>query len=187
MAMMMTAERMIFHILFVSCAVPLGLPRYSPLSLRRFKFLPGTPWPPRSRPRARLIDWLHERTAGCPQKNPAGPTRACGAVMPDLVDLPWGHAARYQRRTAMSGKTGFVVLAVTIALSFLGDASTVAKDDMGDKGDKDERAGSVLPCRLSGVNPAAHPEIFGNPAVAASYGFVRSRDGTWHVRPGCHR
>ena len=28
-----------------------------------------------------------------------------------------------------------------------------------------------------GVDPAYHPEIFGNPAVARSYGFVRSRDG----------
>jgi hypothetical protein len=37
---------------------------------------------------ARLTDWLHERTADCPQKSPTGPTRACGAVMPDLVELP---------------------------------------------------------------------------------------------------
>jgi hypothetical protein len=36
----------------------------------------------------RLTDWLSERTADCPQKNQAGVTRACGAVMPDLVDLP---------------------------------------------------------------------------------------------------
>jgi hypothetical protein len=41
-----------------------------------------------SGPRYRLTDWLSERTADCPQKDPAGPTRACGAVMPDLVDLP---------------------------------------------------------------------------------------------------
>jgi len=39
-------------------------------------------------PAARLTDWLNERTADCPQKAPAGPTRACGVVMPDLVDLP---------------------------------------------------------------------------------------------------
>ena len=39
-------------------------------------------------PRYRLTDWLSERTADCPQKNQAGVTRACGAVMPDLVDLP---------------------------------------------------------------------------------------------------
>jgi hypothetical protein len=36
---------------------------------------------------ARLTDWLNERTADCPQKNQAGVTRACGAAMPDLVDL----------------------------------------------------------------------------------------------------
>ena len=36
----------------------------------------------------RLTDWLSERTADCPQKDPAGPTRACGAVMPDLIGLP---------------------------------------------------------------------------------------------------
>ena len=32
-----------------------------------------------------------------------------------------------------------------------------------------------------------HPGIFGNPAFArAVFGFVRSRDGTWHVIPNCH-
>jgi hypothetical protein len=45
----------------------------------------------------------------------------------------------------------------------------------------------VLPCSLDGVNPVHHPHIFGNPAVARSYGFVRSRDGAWHVVPNCHR
>jgi hypothetical protein len=38
-------------------------------------------------PAARRTDWLHGRTADCPQKNQAGVTRACGAIMPDLVDL----------------------------------------------------------------------------------------------------
>jgi hypothetical protein len=88
----------------------------------------------------------------------------------------------------MSAKKVFVVLAVTAALGFLGAVSAVAKDDMddmGDRGDRGQRGASVVPCSLSGINPAAHPEIFGNPAVAASYGFVRSRDGTWHVRPNC--
>jgi hypothetical protein len=33
----------------------------------------------------RLTEWLSERTADCPQKNQIGVTRACGAVMPDLV------------------------------------------------------------------------------------------------------
>jgi hypothetical protein len=87
----------------------------------------------------------------------------------------------------MSGKTAFVALAVTPALSFLflSCASAVAKDDMGDMGDRGRSV--VVRCSLSGVNPAVHPEIFGNPAVAASYGFVRSRDGTWHVGKNCVR
>jgi hypothetical protein len=36
----------------------------------------------------RLTDWPSERPADCPQKNQAGVTRACGTVMPDLVDMP---------------------------------------------------------------------------------------------------
>ena len=43
------------------------------------------------------------------------------------------------------------------------------------------RGGYVIPCSLEGVNPVYHPWIFGNPAVAKSYGFVQSRDGTWHA------
>jgi hypothetical protein len=86
----------------------------------------------------------------------------------------------------MSGKMAFIALAVITALGVLGTASAVAgQDDMNERG---ERGGSVRPCSLDGVNPAHHPEIFGNPAVAArEYGFVRSREGTWHVEPNCHR
>jgi hypothetical protein len=48
--------------------------------------------------------------------------------------------------------------------------------------------GFVIPCSLDGVNPAYHPGIFGNPTVArAEYGFIRSRDGTWHVEKNCVR
>jgi hypothetical protein len=48
--------------------------------------------------------------------------------------------------------------------------------------------GFVKPCSLDGVNPAYHPDIFGNPALArAVYGFVRARDGTWQVEPNCVR
>jgi hypothetical protein len=54
-----------------------------------------------------------------------------------------------------------------------------------DGGHGGEMGGSVVPCSLGGINPAHHPEIFGNPAVAASYGFVRARDGTWQVGAGC--
>jgi hypothetical protein len=39
-------------------------------------------------PGYRLTDWLSERTADCPQMGQTGVTRACGAVMPDLVGLP---------------------------------------------------------------------------------------------------
>jgi hypothetical protein len=47
--------------------------------------------------------------------------------------------------------------------------------------------GFVKPCSLDGVNPVVHPDIFGNPAVALrEYGFVRARDGSWHVIPNCH-
>jgi hypothetical protein len=86
----------------------------------------------------------------------------------------------------MSGRKGFAALAVTTALGILGAASAVAKQDDSDR--RGERGGSVVPCGLSGVNPAFHPEIFGNPAVAArQYGFIRSKDGSWHVEPSCHR
>jgi hypothetical protein len=95
----------------------------------------------------------------------------------------------------MNGKKAFGVLAVAAASSFLGTASAVAMDggdhgggDRVDRGDRGDGGGSVVVrCNLSGVNPAVHPEIFGNPATAASYGFGRARDGTWHVRPGCRR
>ncbi len=67
----------------------------------------------------------------------------------------------------------------------MGRGSAVAKDDINRR---DERGGSVVPCSLNGVNPVHHPEIFGNPAVAArEYGFVKSRDGTWHVQDNCLR
>jgi hypothetical protein len=80
----------------------------------------------------------------------------------------------------MKGRMALVALA---ALGTLAAVPAVAsKDDIDKRG---ERGGSVVPCSLDGVNPARHPEIFGNPAVAASYGFVRSRDGAWQVRPNC--
>jgi hypothetical protein len=84
----------------------------------------------------------------------------------------------------MSGNKAFVVVAVATALGILGAASAAASD-RNDRGR--DRYGSVVPCSLDGVNPAYHPEIFGNPAAAAAYGFVRSRDGAWHVRPNCYR
>ena len=47
--------------------------------------------------------------------------------------------------------------------------------------------GSVERCSLSGINPADHPDVFGNAAVAKSYGFVQSKNGSWHVSPNCRR
>ena len=81
----------------------------------------------------------------------------------------------------MSGKSAFVMLAVSTTLVVLGAAS-VAASDHEQMNDRDR----VRPCSLDGVNPVYRPEIFGNPAIArAYYGFVRSRDGTWYVQPGC--
>ena len=84
----------------------------------------------------------------------------------------------------MSGNKLFVALAITTALSVLSVASKAENDSAPDH---PEGGGTVIPCSLDGVNPAYHPHIFGNPAVARSYGFVRSRDGTWHVAPGCRQ
>jgi hypothetical protein len=84
----------------------------------------------------------------------------------------------------MSGMKAFVAFAVTTALGFLGAASAAAGTDR-DRGSREP--GSVVPCSLVGVNPVYHPEIFGNAATALSFGFVRSRDGTWQVVRNCHR
>jgi len=92
----------------------------------------------------------------------------------------------------MSGKmalTGLVVTTVfacSIASSLAGKDAMDGKDDVsGDKGYRPEKGGVVVRCSLNGINPAYHPEIFGSPVVARSYGFVRSRNGTWHVQPNC--
>jgi hypothetical protein len=84
----------------------------------------------------------------------------------------------------MSGKP-FVAVAVATSVSMLAIVSAVAASD--NRGDRGGREHSVLPCSLDGVNPVYHPEIFGSAAAAASYGFVRSPNGTWQVRPGCRR
>jgi hypothetical protein len=84
----------------------------------------------------------------------------------------------------MSGKKALVALAVTSALVALGAASAAAGNDH-DRGR--DRYGSVRPCSLDGVNPAYHPEIFGNAAAALSFGFVQARGGAWQVVPNCRR
>jgi hypothetical protein len=84
----------------------------------------------------------------------------------------------------MDGKKAFIALTVT-TIGVLGNTFAAAgKDDIDNRG---ERGGSVTRCSLDGVNPAFHPEVFGNAATAYAYGFVRSRDGTWQVRPDCRR
>jgi hypothetical protein len=82
----------------------------------------------------------------------------------------------------MIGKKAFVVLAATIAATPLGPA--FANDGIDTR---DHQGGNIVPCSLAGVNPAYHPEIFGNPAVAATYGFIQASDGSWHVEPNCRR
>jgi hypothetical protein len=84
---------------------------------------------------------------------------------------------------ARNKNKAFVVIAITTALGILGTFPAAAANDRDRNRDRD----GVLPCSLDGVNPAYHPEIFGNAAAAASYGFVRSPNGTWQVRPGCRR
>jgi hypothetical protein len=82
----------------------------------------------------------------------------------------------------MRANKTFVVVAMTGMIGVLGASSATASDH-----DYRYPRGFVLPCSLDGVNPALHPEIFGNAAAARSYGFVRSTDGRWHVMPNCHR
>ena len=80
----------------------------------------------------------------------------------------------------MTRKT-FAVL--TAALGLLAATAALASHDITDRRYK---GGYVKPCSLDGVNPAFHPYIFGNPAVARSYGFYLGRDYVWHVIPGCN-
>ena len=85
----------------------------------------------------------------------------------------------------MSGKKALVALAVITAPAVLGISSAAGSTC---REDPSQCGGFVLPCSLDGVNPVHHPHIFGNPAFAyAVYGFVRSRDGAWHVENHCVR
>jgi hypothetical protein len=78
----------------------------------------------------------------------------------------------------MVGNKTFITLSLAAALGVLGVASAAASDNS----NRGTRGGFVTPGSLDGVNPAYHPDIFGNPAVASAYGFVQARDGAWHVR-----
>jgi hypothetical protein len=73
-----------------------------------------------------------------------------------------------------------IYLVTTIAFCVLGTSATWAQYNYNRKG------GFVKPCSLVGVNPAYHPDIFGNPAAARAYGFVLGRDRRWHVEQNCH-
>jgi hypothetical protein len=76
----------------------------------------------------------------------------------------------------MSNKS---MIALSIAV-VLGSATASPASDH-----ENQSGGFVMPCSLDGVNPAYHPHIFGNPAIAKSYGFVEARDHSWHVRDNC--
>jgi hypothetical protein len=88
------------------------------------------------------------------------------------------------KESAMSGTSGKkAVVALAIAVGVLAGSSTAFASYLG----REHRGGFVKPCSLDGVNPAYHPEIFGNPALArAYYGFVLGRDNVWRVEPNCH-
>ncbi len=82
----------------------------------------------------------------------------------------------------MRGKQAFVVLATTATLGLVGTSSAAWSYIDG----RYYRGGFVKPCSLDGVNPAYHPDIFGNPAFArAVYGFVQGRDHVWRVEDNC--
>ena len=84
----------------------------------------------------------------------------------------------------MIERKSFAALAMATALAVLGATSARAtdRDDHGI-----ERGGAVVRCSLVGVNPAFHPEVFGNVATAKSFGFVQTADHVWHVLPDCRR
>jgi hypothetical protein len=79
----------------------------------------------------------------------------------------------------MLTKTKIVLAAALI----LGTASAALANDSGEN----NQGGFVIRCSLDGVNPVYHPGIFGNPAVAREYGFVKSRNSGWQVEKNCVR
>jgi hypothetical protein len=81
----------------------------------------------------------------------------------------------------MTGNKAFIAVAITTVLGVLGAASAASAHS------RNHVRGFVLPCSLDGVNPVYHPNIFGNPAVARSYGFVQGPDRVWRVASDCRR
>jgi hypothetical protein len=86
-------------------------------------------------------------------------------------------AAATEEEITMSGNKASIVLCAAVVLGVLGTVSAAVAGS-----DRYPRGGYVMPGSLVGVNPVYHPGIFGNAATAYAYGFVQSRDGTWHVR-----
>jgi hypothetical protein len=81
----------------------------------------------------------------------------------------------------MSGaKACIAIAAITALIAFGVDSAAGSNRDSGR-----ERGGHVNRCSLDGVNPVYHPDIFGNPAVARSFGFVLGPDHAWHVVANC--
>src|SRR5437588_5219393 len=80
----------------------------------------------------------------------------------------------------MSVQKHFIAFAIAVSAGTFGPASTAWAQVGGY--DYEFEGGHVRPCSLDGVNPAYHPEIFGNPAAAREFGFAQSRDGTWHTQ-----
>jgi hypothetical protein len=78
----------------------------------------------------------------------------------------------------------FTKTKIALSVALILSAASAA---LGSNRDDDDFGGYVIACSLDGVNPAYHPRIFGDPAVAREYGFVKSRDGNWQVEKGCAR
>jgi hypothetical protein len=88
---------------------------------------------------------------------------------------------QYREETVVTGNKALVVIGITTALGVL-DADSAAA-----KGRGSGHSGAVVPCSLDGINPVYHPDIFGNPAAARSYGFIKGQDGVWRVASDCRR
>jgi hypothetical protein len=81
----------------------------------------------------------------------------------------------------MSGKRAFVPLVVTAVLGIPSAAWSSSERE------RQAPHVAVTSCSLDGINPVWHPDVFRNPAVARAYGFIQSKDGSWHVGPNCAR
>jgi hypothetical protein len=91
---------------------------------------------------------------------------------------------QHSKEAGMTGNKTLVVAAITTALGILGAATAAASDH---NGAREPERGYVVPCSLAGVNPAYHPDIFGNPAAAKAYGFVQGPGRVWRVEGNCRR